>query len=105
MSKLTLTTRQGEVMTIAGVDGVSLVETFRTNCVSEILALCGGCAACGTCHVYVDPEFQPLLPQMSNDEDALLDGSEHRTPHSRLSCQIVFSHELDGLKVTIAPAD
>jgi len=42
---------------------------------------------------------------MSEDENDLLDSSDHRNDNSRLSCQIVMSDDLDGLKVTIAPED
>jgi 2Fe-2S ferredoxin len=42
---------------------------------------------------------------MSGDEDELLDTSEHRAATSRLSCQILFAAELDGLRVQIAPED
>jgi ferredoxin, 2Fe-2S len=42
---------------------------------------------------------------MSEDEDDLLDSSEYREPTSRLSCQLPFGPELDGLHVTIAPED
>ena len=42
---------------------------------------------------------------MGNDEDDLLDSSDHRQPNSRLSCQIRFAEALDGLKVTIAAED
>jgi len=45
------------------------------------------------------------LPAMSEDENDLLDSSDHRTELSRLSCQIPFSDALDGIKVTIAPED
>ena len=45
------------------------------------------------------------LPQMSADQDDLLDSSSHRTPGSRLSCQIPFGANLDGMRVTIAPED
>ncbi len=45
------------------------------------------------------------LPAMSEDEDDLLESSDHRAPNSRLSCQLPFSADLDGLKVTIAPED
>ncbi|MGZ8337684.1 MAG: 2Fe-2S iron-sulfur cluster-binding protein, partial [Allosphingosinicella sp.] len=37
--------------------------------------------------------------------DDLLDTSDHRVATSRLSCQIEFSAELDGLRVQIAPED
>ena len=55
--------------------------------------------------VYVDPAFAGILSQMGDDEDDLLDSSDRRLPSSRLSCQIVFSDALDGLKVQIAPED
>ena len=42
---------------------------------------------------------------MSEDENDLLDSSDHRDANSRLSCQLPFSDALDGLKVTIAEED
>ncbi len=45
------------------------------------------------------------LPPMTEDEDDLLESSDHRSETSRLSCQVPFTAELDGLKVTIAPED
>jgi 2Fe-2S ferredoxin len=42
---------------------------------------------------------------MSEDEDDLLESSDHRAATSRLSCQIPFTSDLDGLHVTIAPED
>lgn len=62
-------------------------------------------ALCATCHVYVDPAFADKLPPVSADEDDLLDSSDHRTSASRLSCQIQCVDALDGIRITIAPAD
>ena len=42
---------------------------------------------------------------MSADEDDLLESSDHRATNSRLSCQLPFTGDLDGLRVTIAPED
>jgi 2Fe-2S ferredoxin len=42
---------------------------------------------------------------MGEDENDLLDSSDHRNGQSRLSCQIPFTEALDGLRVTIAPED
>jgi 2Fe-2S ferredoxin len=55
--------------------------------------------------VYVDPAFSDQLPPISDDENELLEGSEHRQPNSRLSCQLAFDDSLDGLQVTVAPHD
>lgn len=38
------------------------METIRDAGVDELLALCGGCCSCATCHVYVDAAFETLLP-------------------------------------------
>ena len=64
---------------------------------SLLLALCGGCCSCATCHVHVDPAFKDKLPPMSEDENDLLDSSEHRIASSRLSCQVPLTPELDGI--------
>ena len=105
MPKLTVVTRAGEERTIEAIDGLSLMEAIRDNGFDELLALCGGCCSCATCHVHVDPEFFGKLPPISMDEDDLLDSSDDRDASSRLSCQIPFSEALDGLRVRIAEED
>ena len=105
MPKLIVTTREGETSEINVSDGLTVMEAIRDNGFDELLALCGGCCSCATCHVHVDPAFADKLPELSEDEDDLLESTDHRQPTSRLSCQIPFTAELDGLKVTIAPED
>ncbi|MET0180278.1 MAG: 2Fe-2S iron-sulfur cluster-binding protein [Novosphingobium sp.] len=97
--------RSGQEHQLAGGIGRSVMEIIRDGGLDELLALCGGCLSCATCHVHVDPAFASLLPAMSDDENDLLDSSDHRNEHSRLSCQVPFSGELTGLRVTIAPED
>jgi 2Fe-2S ferredoxin len=105
MAELVVIGRDGAERAIVGTPGVSVMENIREAGFDELLALCGGCCACATCHVYVDPAFAHLLPEQGEDENDLLDSSSHRTEASRLSCQIKFAEALDGLKVTIAPED
>lgn len=105
MPKLTVVNRAGEESTIEVADGLTVMEAIRDNGFDELLALCGGCCSCATCHIHVDPAFADQLPAMSDDENDLLDSSDHRAATSRLSCQIAFTSDLDGLKVTIAPED
>ena len=103
MATLTVTTRESEEEELEGKEGLSVMELIRDGGIDEILALCGGVCSCATCHVYVDEAFLDRLPPMSEDENDLLDGSSRRTPTSRLSCQIPFAADLDGLRVKIAP--
>ena len=105
MPKLIVVTREGEEKELQGETGLSVMEVIRDGGVDELLALCGGCCSCATCHVMVDTDFADQLPAMSEDENDLLDSSDHRTAQSRLSCQIMLTEALDGLKVTIAPED
>ncbi|WP_414900332.1 2Fe-2S iron-sulfur cluster-binding protein [Sphingomonas flavalba] len=105
MPKLIVVTRDGTEHVVEGDDGLTVMEVIRDNGFDELLALCGGCCSCATCHVHVDPDFADRLPGMSEDESDLLDSSDFRNEQSRLGCQIPFSAALDGLKVTIAQED
>jgi len=105
MPKLIVTTRSGETREVEAASGLTVMEAIRDNGFDELLALCGGCCSCATCHVHVDPEFASLLPAMTADEDDLLDSSDDRDATSRLSCQLPFTDALDGLRVRIAEED
>ncbi len=105
MAQLIVVTREGEERPVEGQDGLSVMEIIRDAGFDELLALCGGCCSCATCHVHVDPAFKDAVAPMSEDENDLLESSSFRNETSRLSCQIPFSDALDGLRVTIAPED
>jgi 2Fe-2S ferredoxin len=102
MASFRVTQRDGANRVIAAEVGFSVMELIRNVGVDELLALCGGCLSCGTCHVYVDAAFFDRLPPMKDEEDELLSGLMHRSETSRLACQIPFSENLDGLSVTVA---
>ena len=85
----------GETLDLA--EGTSVMQGATGAGIEGIVAECGGNAMCATCHVYVEPSQLALLPAMSEEEDALLDGAaSERRPNSRLSCQIRMSPTLDG---------
>ena len=105
MPKLVVVNRAGEEKEVDAASGVSVMEAIRDNGFDELLALCGGCCSCATCHVYVDPAFADKVTPLSEDENDLLDSTDHRQSNSRLSCQLQMSDDLSGLKVTIAPED
>ena len=105
MINLKIKTRDDAERAIEAKVGLSLMETIRDNGFDELLALCGGCCSCATCHVIVDDSFADQLPPMSEDENDLLDSSDHRNEYSRLSCQVPITDALEGLKVTIAQED
>ena len=105
MPTITVIDRSGTARDVQADNGLSLMEVIRDNGFDELLALCGGCCSCATCHVFVDSDFADKLPAMSEDENDLLDSTDSRNESSRLSCQVPVSDALDGLTVTIAPED
>ena len=105
MPKLIVVNRDGAEQTVEGDKGLSVMEVIRDHGFDELLALCGGCCSCATCHVHVEAGAKDQLPAMSEDENDLLDSTTDRDDNSRLSCQLPFSEALDGLKVRIAVED
>ena len=104
---VTMTDVNGATRTIGNLDeGMNLMEIAKANGVEGIFGDCGGGCACATCHVYVDPAWWDQVGPPDDIEFAMLDMvSDVQRETSRLSCQILFSPELDGLRVTIAPED
>ena len=103
MPQVRLTRRDGTTDTVEAKVGRSLMLNIRKP--GEIQAICGGCASCGTCHVYVAPDWLERLPPIQAEEETILAFSDWRRANSRLSCQIKVTDELDGLAVTVAPED
>ena len=105
MTTLNVTLRTGEARVVQARPGASVMETIRDSGIDEIMAICGGCCSCATCHVYVaDADWDRLSPPGPGEAE-LLEFSEHPTERSRLACQIKISEALNGLSVTIAPED
>ena len=100
--KLYVTDHDGNEQQIEGIDGWQLMEAIRDGGV-EIKAECGGACACATCHVYIDEEWKNRIPEKSEEEMDMLDLAFDVQENSRLSCQIIITPNLEGLKVTLAP--
>ncbi|QTG16901.1 2Fe-2S iron-sulfur cluster binding domain-containing protein (plasmid) [Agrobacterium tumefaciens] len=105
MPTLIVTDRSGQDHQLSGdrLTSLSLMEIIRDSGAEQILALCGGCCSCSTCHIFVDEADWGRLPPMTDDENELLEVSDNRNALSRLSCQVRFRDDLDGLRVTVAP--
>jgi len=105
MPKIVVVNQSGEETTLDAPTGRTLMEVIRDNGFDELLALCGGCCSCATCHVHIDPAYMDKLAKMSEDESDLLDSSDHRNEFSRLSCQVPVTDVLEGARITIAQED
>lgn len=102
MARLQVIDRDGVTHEVEGKPGLKVMEILRDADLG-VAAICGGMCSCATCHVYIDPQWLERVPaQQSDERELVVELSGHRE-NSRLSCQILFSDDLDGLKVTVAP--
>lgn len=88
---------------LEALEGWRVMEVIR-DWGLDIKAECGGALACATCHVYVARAWLDKLHPASPEEEDMLDTVPDTRDNSRLSCQILMSDALDGLKVTLAPS-
>ena len=82
---------------------MNLMEVVRSyELVPEgTIGICGGMAMCASCQCYVISNHE--LPEMTDDEDAMLAEAFYVEDNSRLGCQIQMTPDLDGLEVELAP--
>ncbi|WP_299116335.1 2Fe-2S iron-sulfur cluster-binding protein [uncultured Winogradskyella sp.] len=103
--KITIIDRDGVKHNIeAPTDmAMNLMEIVRSYELAPegTIGVCGGMAMCASCQCYVNSEHN--LPEMQDDEEAMLSEAFYVKDNSRLGCQIHISPELEGLEVELAP--
>jgi ferredoxin, 2Fe-2S len=97
--QITYVSHDGDVTTLTAPFGISIMQIATSNAVAGIDAECGGSLSCATCHVYVDDDWFPIVGPASDTEKDMLEFAEAPSTTSRLSCQIKFTTDLDGLIV------
>ena len=102
MVKVTYIHHDGTEETVEGREGDSVMATALAEGVDGIVAECGGSMMCATCHCHVDPDWADRTgPRKDGEEDMLDSAASPVDETSRLSCQIVLTPELDGLRVRL----
>lgn len=78
------------------------MEVLRDAGYEEIVAMCGGCCSCATCHVKIAKQASYQLSPIEEDEEILVSmADEYDEFSSRLSCQISMGDAQNGLTVKI----
>jgi 2Fe-2S ferredoxin len=103
--KITIIDRDGVSHNVdAPIDmAMNLMEVVRAYELAPegTIGVCGGMAMCASCQCYVVSDHQ--LPEMQDDEEAMLSEAFYVKDNSRLGCQIQISPEMKGLEVELAP--
>lgn len=81
----------------------SVMTVAVDNMVEGIIGECGGAMACATCHCYLDEKYADQFNDVSEMEDEMLSMVEHRTPKSRLGCQLELTEETGDLEIHLPP--
>tara|TARA_Y100001954_G_scaffold220786_1_gene256166 strand:+ start:20 stop:349 length:330 start_codon:yes stop_codon:yes gene_type:complete len=101
---ITVTDRNGEKHNIeAPTDmAMNLMEVIRMYELAEegTIGVCGGMAMCASCQCYVISKHK--LPEMQDEEEAMLSEVFNTKENSRLSCQIPVTESLNNLEIEIA---
>ena len=101
MGKITVVSANGDRTEIEGVEGESLMRLALNNSIEGLAAECGGCLSCATCHVYVAEDWVDRVPTPTEEEMVMVECAIDARASSRLSCQIVYTKELDGIEIEI----
>lgn len=82
---------------------MNLMEVVRSYELAPegTIGVCGGMVMCASCQCYVLSETE--LPEMSDDEEAMLSEAFDVRDNSRLGCQIQMTPDIEGLEVELAP--
>jgi ferredoxin, 2Fe-2S len=99
---ITFKYRDGRQHALEVEEGNTLMLAAYFEGLPGIEGICGGVAACGTCHVLVADEWLARCGSPDRAEEARLKTLSSRESGSRLACQISAHQELDGLVVTVA---
>lgn len=106
--QITITDRNGVVHKVeAPTDmNMNVMELIRSYELAEegTIGICGGMAMCASCQCYVI-EGADSLPEMGDEEEAMLSEAFFVKDTSRLSCQVFITPEMDGLKIALAPEE
>lgn len=82
---------------------MNLMEVVRSYELAPegTIGVCGGMAMCASCQCYVLSDTE--LPEMGDEEEAMLAEAFYVKDNSRLGCQIPITPEMEGLEVALAP--
>jgi 2Fe-2S ferredoxin len=101
MGKVTFISAGGERIEAEAKAGETIMEVARNAGVEGVAAECGGCLSCATCHVYVEGGWVDKIPGPKAEEQVMVECAIDVRDNSRLSCQVRFSDDLDGIEIGI----
>lgn len=101
MQKITFVESDGRAHVLQVEPGQSIMHVAIENDIGGILADCGGCCSCATCHCYVEDAWAACFVPAAIEETELVSYAFDPLPNSRLSCQLLLTAEHDGIVIRL----
>ena len=101
MGQIKVTDLEGKTHELDAVEGWRIMEIIREHGF-DIGGICGGSCECGTCHVHLGTDWAGKVHPPREDEEFKLDEIPILNETSRLSCQIIYTPDLNGLSLQLA---
>jgi len=99
MPTIHFVSHKGVIEDVQAHAGLSLMQAAVDAGIDGIVAECGGCCSCATCHVYLEPALYESLPPPTSMEEGMLSCVLEPKETSRLSCQVIVTEEMEGAMI------
>jgi len=80
MNNITVIGLDNKTQKVEFSDGDNLMELLRDAGYDEIIAMCGGCCSCATCHVHITDQEKFSLNPREEDEQNLVEMADTLMP-------------------------
>lgn len=102
MARIIFIQPDGSEKTVEAAENATIMVAATGAGVDGIAAECGGSCMCATCHCLVeDDPAGALLPMEEAERDTLEFTASSMQENSRLTCQIIVTGALDGLRLRV----
>jgi ferredoxin, 2Fe-2S len=98
MPKLVFVEHNGKKHIVDATPGESVMRAAVDAMIPGILADCGGCCSCATCHAYVASD---IFPEKGAIEADMLEFVMEPRESSRLTCQLIVTADMDNVEIEL----
>jgi ferredoxin len=91
---------EGDEEVVEAEIGENILDVAHDNDI-ELEGACGGEVACSTCACIFEQELFDKLPEISEDEEDMLDLAVGVTDTTRLGCQVIVTKEFENTVIKL----
>ena len=101
MPLISIVDAAGAEHVVQATPGLSVMRVIRDNGLDDVIGLCGGNCACGTCRIYVPGEWRGCFDDPRASEQEMIEFAQDPTEGVRLACQTKVSEAMEGMVLNL----